>query len=422
MRTAGRNTVASDIVISAVAVLTSVADTVPGLTAALRSGESGIRAASLPDPAKVRVAAFLSPGGDDTGPVLGAERAARLRGVTGRCTRPAQTAARTGWEAVLAAELGPAELARTAVVVGGNNLALERQAQVVARMEGGHGRVLPSHALTHLDTDVVGAVSEVTGAIAEGYTIGGASASGTLALIHGCRLLALDAADHCLVIGALSELSTAEYRALHDSSAMASGFGLAPSEVCRPLDRHRRGFVHGHGVGAVVLERRSTARRRGVRPWAAVTGHAQHLDGKRGTAPNPERQAETIAAALRSADVSPGEVDYVNAHATGSVLGDRCEAEALARVFGSARPLVNATKELTGHCLAGSGVIEAVATAIQLHEGFCHPNPNLTEPADPRLTYAGPKAVDAPLRTAVSTSFAFSGINAAMVITTVAGL
>jgi malonyl-ACP decarboxylase len=421
MRTAGREAVASDVVISAAAVLTSVADTIPAFAAALRSGESGVRTASLPDSAAVRVAALLAPGGDDDEPVLGAERAARLRSVTRRCTQPARTAARTGWEAVRAAGLGPAELARTAVVVGGNNLALERQARVAARMECGDGRVLPSHALTHLDTDLVGAVSEVTGATAEGYTIGGASASGTLALIHGCRLLALDAADYCLVIGALSELSTAEYRALHDCHAMASGAGLAPSEVCRPLDRQRRGFVHGHGVGAIVLERRRTALRRGVRPWAAVTGYAQRLDGKRGTAPRPERQAETIRAALRSADAGPGDVDYVNAHATGSVLGDQCEAEALARVFGSARPLVNATKELTGHCLAGSGVIEAVATAIQLREGFCHPNPNLTDPADPRLAYAGPKPVDAPLRVAVSTSFAFSGINAAMVITTVAG-
>lgn len=421
MRTAVRHSAGSDVAISGMAVLTSVAGTVAGFAAALRNGESGVRAGSLPDSAGVRVAALLPPDQEAAAPGLDAAQAARLRRVTGRCSRPARTAARTGWEAVLAAGLGPAELARTAVVVGGNNLALGHQAEATARVARGDGRVLPSYAVTHLDTDVVGAVSEVTGAVAEGYTLGGASASGTLALIHGCRLLALDAVDHCLVIGALSELSAAEYRALHDSGAMATGAGSAPSEVCRPLDRHRRGFVHGHGTGAVVLERRDTARRRGVRPWATVTGYAQRLDGRRGTEPRPERQAETIAAALAAAGVSPAEVDYVNAHATGSVLGDRCEAEALARVFGRAAPLVNATKELTGHCLSGSGVIEAVATAIQLREGFCHPNPNLTEPADPRLTYAGPKPVDAVLNTAVSTSFAFGGMNAAIVITREAG-
>lgn len=421
MRTVGRYLAAGDVVISSAAVLTSVADTIAGFTTALRNGWSGVRSVSLPDSARVRVAAFLTADSDDVGSVLGTQRAARLRALTHRCALPARAAARAGWEAALAAELGPAELARTAVVVGGNNLALGHQARAVTRMECGDGKVLPSYALTHLDTDIVGVISELAGATAEGYTIGGASASGTLALIHACRLLALDAADHCLVIGALSELSTAEYRALHDSGAMASGAAMPPVAVCRPFDRQRCGFVHGHGAGAVVLERQSTALRRGVRPWAAVIGYAQQLDGKRGTAPQPASQAETITAALRSAGLSPSEVDYVNAHATGSVLGDRSEAEALASVFGGARPLVNATKELTGHCLAGSGLIEAVATAIQLREGFCHPNPNLTEPADPRLAYAGPKAVDVPLSAAISTSFAFSGINAAMVITTLAG-
>jgi malonyl-ACP decarboxylase len=421
MPTAPRGPAAGDVVISSVAVLTSVADTVDGFTDALRHGRSGVRAVSLPDAAKVRVAAFLPAGRGDDNPVLGVERDARLRTLTNRCAPPARAAARVGWEAVLGAGLGTAELAGTAIVVGGNNLALGHQAQAAIRMECGDGRVLPSYVLTHLDTDVVGTVSELTGATAEGYTIGGASASGTLALIHGCRLLALDAADHCLVIGPLSELSTAEYRALHDSGALAAGEGVPSAAVCRPFDRHRAGFVHGHGAAAVVLERRDTARRRGASPWAAVAGYAQHLDGKRGTTPDPVGQAATIAAALASAGLGPGEVDYVNAHATGSVLGDRSEAEALAAVFGRARPLVNATKELTGHCLAGSGVIEAVATAVQLREGFCHPNPNLTEPADARLAYAGPKAVDAPLSVAISTSFAFSGINAAVVITALPG-
>lgn len=419
MRTAV-SPVAGDPVISSAAVLTSVADTIDGFTDALRGGRSGVRGAPLPESARVRVAARLPDGGGAASPILGAQRTSRLDALTQRCALPAQTAARVGWEAVLAANLGPSQLAETAVVVGGNNLALDYQARASARMDCGDGRVLPSHALSHLDTDIVGVVSELTGATAEGYTVGGASASGTLALIHACRLLALDAVSHCLVVGAVAELSTAEYRALHDSGAMASGEGLPPTAVCRPFDRQRGGFVHGHGAAAVVLERRATARQRGVRPWAAVAGYAQRLDGRRGTAPEPANQADTVVAALKSAGLSPSQVDYVNAHATGSQLGDRSEAEALARVFGGARPLVNATKELTGHCLSSSGVIEAVATAIQLRAGFCHPNPNLTEPADPRLAYPGPTAVDGPLRAAVSTSFAFSGINAAIVITALA--
>jgi malonyl-ACP decarboxylase len=399
-------------VITAAAVLTSVADTVEGFAAALRAGTSGVRAVPLPEAAGARVAAplrepVITVPGDDAIRVLGATASAPTRAV-----------ARVGREAATAAGLTPAALSRTAVIVGGNNLALDYQAAVTRRGDTG-GRVPPSHALAHLDIDTVGAVSELTGATAEGYTIGGSSASGALALIQACRLLVLDAAEHCLVAGALCELSTAEYRALTHSGAMAAGEGLAPDRVCRPFDEGRNGFVHGHGAAAVVLERPATAAARGARPLAVLAGYAQRLDGKRGTRPDPENQAATMRAALGSAGIGPRDVDYVNAHATGSRLGDAAEAEALARVFGpaGAGPLVNATKELTGHCLAASGVLEVVASALQLRDGFCHPNPNLREPSDTRLRYAGPAVVDTTLQAALSTSFAFSGINAAIVIT-----
>ncbi len=396
---------ALDAVITAMAVRTSVGDTVEEFGAALRDGRGGIRAVALPDAARVSAAAYL-PGPADESELL----------LSGRFTQPTRSAVRVAREAVAAAELGPGALARTAIVIGGNNLALDYQAQVAVRMSCGDGRVRPSHALAHLDVDTVGAVSEATGATAEGCLIGGASASGTLALIHACRLLALDAADHCLVVGALSELSVAEYRALADSGALAAASDEPPEGVCRPFDSGRRGFVHGHGTAAVVVERAGTARARGARPLAGITGLAQRLDGKRGTRPSADGQAATIAAALESAGLGPGDVDYVNAHATGSQLGDATEAESLARVFG-AGPLVNATKELTGHCLSGSGVIEAVATVIQLRDGFAHPNPNLWSPADSRVSYVGRKAVDTPLRVALSTSFAFSGINSAIIMT-----
>ncbi len=435
----------ADVVITSAAVLTSVADTIDDFAAALRSGRSGVRPSCLPAHTRVRAAALLDlpggatpldpprylPGGatpqdplrycaagrQPSGLLADPQRSRRLRELTSRCALPTQAAARVGWEAALAAGLGPSELARTAVVVGGNNLALDYQARVAARFADGEGTVRPSHALAHLDIDTIGAISELAGAVAEGCTIGGSSASGALALIHGWRLLALHAADHCLVVGALSELSAAEYRAFHDSGAMALDPALPAAAVCRPFDRHRSGFVHGHGAAAVVLERRDTARGRGVRPWAVLAGHAQRLDGKRGAGPRPDRQAETIRAALAAAGLGPGDVDYVNAHATGSRLGDRAEAQALQEVFGAARPLVNSTKELVGHCLAAAGVVEAVATVLQLRDGFCHPNPNLTEPEDTRLEYVGEHAVPARLRAAVSTSFAFSGINAALVIT-----
>jgi malonyl-ACP decarboxylase len=408
----------ADVAIVSSAVLTSVASKPDGLASALREGRSGVRQASLPASSGVRVAATLGEAAREvTGVLADPERAARLQRITRGCTLPTRTAARVGWEAVLAAGLDSCQLSRTAVVIAGNNLALDYHARTAVAFAAGTGSVLPSHALRHLDIDAIGAVSELTGATAEGCTIGGSSASGSLALIYACRLLALDAADHCLVVGALSELSPAEYRAFHDSGAMAHDPALPAVSVCRPFDRSRSGFVHGHGAAAMVLERRATALRRGRQPWAYIAGYAHRLDGKRGTEPWPERQAETIRAALGNADVGPGDVDYVNAHATGSPVGDLAEADALYRVFGSHGPLVNSTKELVGHCLSAAGVVEAVAAVLQVRGGFCHPNPNLTDPEDTRLEYVGQQAVDARLRITVSTSFAFSGVNAALVIT-----
>ncbi|HEY7432647.1 MAG TPA: beta-ketoacyl synthase N-terminal-like domain-containing protein [Streptosporangiaceae bacterium] len=409
---------AGDVVITSVAVLTSVADTPDGFAQALRDGRSGVQLAEVPEFGRVPVAVPAAPvAAPSAGPLAEPARASRLRALADRCSLPTLAAARVGWEAVLSAGLSDSELGRTAVVVGGNNLALGYQARVWAACAGG-GTVLPSHAVAHLDIDTVGVISELTGVAAEGCTIGGSSASGALALIHGARLLALGAADHCLVVGALSELSAPEYRAFTDAGAMAGGPVRSPRAVCRPFDAARSGFVHGHGAGAMVLERSGTARRRGARPLAVLAGHAQRLDGRRGTEPRPERQAETITAALADAGLRAGEVDYVNAHATGSRLGDRAEAEALHQVFGRARPLVNSTKELTGHCLAAAGLIEAIATVLQLRDGFCHPNPNLAQPEDTRLAYAGRQPAVGRLRAAVSTSFAFSGINAAIAITT----
>jgi malonyl-[acp] decarboxylase len=419
---------AGDVVITAVAVMTSVADTPDGFAEALRDGRSGVRLTGVPGFGPAPAAVLADPLTAPAAGPLTPDRMGRLRSLAHRCSLPTLAAARVGWEAALSASLGGPELARTALVVGGNNLALGYQAQVLAALAEGRA-VLPSHALTHLDIDSVGVISELTGAVAEGCTVGGSSASGALALIHGARLLALDAADHCLVVGALSELSAAEYRAFTDTGAMASApaapdraagavNGRGPASVCRPFDTGRAGFVHGHGAAAVVLERAATARARGVRPLAVLAGHAQRLDGKRGTEPQPERQAETITAALAAAGLATGDVDYVNAHATGSRLGDRSEAEALHRVFGRARPLVNSTKELTGHCLAAAGLVEAVACVLQLRDGFCHPNPNLAAPEDTRLEYVGRGPAYGRPRAAVSTSFAFSGINAALVITT----
>jgi malonyl-ACP decarboxylase len=313
----------------------------------------------------------------------------------GRAALPARTAAVVASAAVRG--IPPGELADAALVVAGNNLALEYHASVWQ----GSGRVLPSHAVSYLDTDVIGVVSEAIGIRGEGCTVGGASASGTLAVIAACRLISAGEADTCVVVAPVNELSAVERRALLVSGAMTEG-------VCRPFDRDRDGFVHRKAAAAVVL-------RRGGAPLAWVTGHGQRLDGRRGAEPDAVGQATALRRALSAAGTDPSEVDYVNAHGTGSRAGDAAEAAALTEVFGDG-PVVNSTKALTGHGLGAAGLTELVATVLQLREGFVHGNPTLRTPLPGAPRLAGRDSVPADLRTAVSNSVAFSGINAALVV------
>jgi malonyl-ACP decarboxylase len=343
--------------------------------------------------------------------------AAAVARIAARTALPAATACCVAAQALTDAGLDPGRRERTALVVAGNNLALGYQAATTLAHDREPRSVRPSHALTCLDTDTVGAVSEVTGVRSEGWTIGAASASGTLALIAGARLLHAGEADHCLVVAPAAELSAVEIDALRLAGALARPDGTDEAGLCRPFDERRRGFVAGQAAAAVVLERTGDARRRGAPVLAHLAGYGQRLDGHRGAEPDPRGQALAMSSALRRADLAPEEIDYVNAHGTGSRVGDAAEAAAVRAVFGERRSsFLNSTKALVGHCLSATGLVEVVATVLQLRDGFVHANPNLRHPIDPGIGLVDRTAEAAPLRAAMSNSFAFGGVNTSVVL------
>jgi malonyl-ACP decarboxylase len=130
-------------------------------------------------------------------------------------------------------------------------------------------------------------------------------------------------------------------------------------------------------------------------------------------------EARVMEEALAQAGREPQAVDYVNAHATSTPAGDAAELRALRHVFGGAfhRPWINATKALTGHCLGAAGVLEAVATVVQMAGGFVHPNPHLEEPIDADARFVPRRAQQVPIRVALSNSFGFGGFHSAVVLT-----
>ena len=339
----------------------------------------------------------------------------RLAAVSARGTLPAVTAACVAAAAVHDAALSDEDLGECALIVAGGNLAPRHQAEAVVRFAD-QGHVAPSYALTHMDVDIVGTVSQVTGAVGEGWVLGASAASGAVAVQQAARLVASGEAARCLVVAPATEHSAVELAALRQAGALTATVPHRdPRTLCRPFDRTRSGFVPGQGAAAVLIEPVEDAARRGRHPLALLLGHGQALDGRRAADPTPEGQTTALRRALDRAGIDARDVDYVNAHATGTHIGDEIEGHSLAAVFG-ARPLVNATKALTGHCFGTSGLLELIATAIQLRDGFCHGNPHLTRPCTDGLTFAPRDTVQADLAVAVSSSYAFCGISCSLVL------
>ncbi|CAM5317183.1 hypothetical protein SHIRM173S_10146 [Streptomyces hirsutus] len=333
---------------------------------------------------------------------------------TRRTSRPVRASLAVAGQAWRDAGLhhGGPDPRRIGVVVAGSNLNGAQSAAAAARMARDPMLVPPRLALQYQDTDHVATLSEAFGIRGEGLTVGGASASGNLALVQGARLVGWGVLDVCLVIGALAEPAPAELRSFLNLGAMVPTAGTGPGG---PFDRSHRGFVHGPAAAAVVLESADSAARRSARVLAELAGCAAGLDANSQPDPTVAGEADVMARALRDAGIGPADVDLVGAHGTGSPLGDRVEADAITQVFGDARPWVNAVKGLAGHALTAAGLLSAVAVVVQLRDGFVHPNPWVRDPIDGVPELAGDTAVTTPLRWAVSNAFGFGGFNSAVV-------
>jgi 3-oxoacyl-[acyl-carrier-protein] synthase II len=194
-----------------------------------------------------------------------------------------------------------------------------------------------------------------------------------------------------------------------------------PQRASRPFDRDRDGFVMGEGAGVVVVEELEHAKARGARIYCELTGYGLSADAHHMTAPPPDGEGAVRAMrmALNHAKTTPEQVDYVNAHATSTGLGDICETRAIKTVFGEQAHTVSisATKSMTGHLLGGAGAVETAACALAIRDSIIPPTINLENP-DPEcdLNYTPNVAKQKKVRVAVNNSFGFGGHNATLVI------
>jgi 3-oxoacyl-[acyl-carrier-protein] synthase II len=201
--------------------------------------------------------------------------------------------------------------------------------------------------------------------------------------------------------------------------ATSAGYADTPERTPRPFDRKRDGLVVGEGAGCLVLEDYEHAKKRGARIYAEVIGFGQGCNGTHPTNSDPEGICIAINAALRDAELSPADIDHINAHATGTDVGDAAEAEAVHRIFGAKVP-VSALKGYMSHTLGASGAIESIASIVMMREGFMAASKNLDEvdPAMPALDHVLGSARQAPIRIAMNNNFAFGGINTSLIFRT----
>jgi nodulation protein E len=192
---------------------------------------------------------------------------------------------------------------------------------------------------------------------------------------------------------------------------------MAPDK-CRPFSKDRKGMIIAEGAGAVMLETEADAKKRGAEILGEVIGFGMSADAKDITSPDANGMARALNAALADAKKNTTDVQYINAHGTGTAANDRTETEALKKVFGAyaGKLALSSTKSMIGHALGAAGALEMVATIQSMREGVAPPTINYLGPdPDCDLDYVPNQARDLKIDVAMSNSFAFGGLNAVLV-------
>lgn len=246
-----------------------------------------------------------------------------------------------------------------------------------------------------------------------------ACASSTHAIGEAFNQLCLGRLDAVVCGGAEASITPLSMAALGRMGAVSSR-NESPQAACRPFDKDRDGFVIGEGAGILVLERLTSAQRRGARIRGVLCGYGASTDAFHPVQPHPQgRGAESaMRGALEDAGRSPDNIDYINAHGTGTIPNDLIESAAIRRVFGSHAHdvLVSSTKAATGHLLGGAGALEAIFTLMAIERSIAPPTLNLDEPGDGcDLCYVANVAREQPIRAAMTNNFGFGGHNASLV-------
>ena len=247
-----------------------------------------------------------------------------------------------------------------------------------------------------------------------------ACSTGAHAIGDAGRLISLGDADVMVAGGTKSPVSRISLAGFAACRALSTGFNDTPERASRPYDRDRDGFVMGEGAGAVVLEEYDHAKQRGARIYAELIGYGLSGDAFHITAPAEDGDGalRCMKAAIKRADISPADIDYINAHGTSTPIGDEIELKAVERLVGNAAGNISmsSTKSSIGHLLGAAGTVEAIFCLLALRDQVVPPTLNLDNPSVATAIDLVPrKPREQSVNVVLSNSFGFGGTNASLV-------
>lgn len=417
--------------ISGMGIVSAIGHDVHAFSAALATGLSGIRRSGRRVTPAIAVDISAEIDGFDFGQSIGRiaalpdQLAQSALHVARRSPFAIQTSVVTALQAWCQAGLHQAAAEsvivpeRIGLVIAGHNTTQNDQYSLFSDFLSQPEYLSPRYALQFMDSNQLGVLSEILNIRGEGFTTGGASASGNVGVIQAMRLIQAGVVDACLVVGVVADLSPMEIQGFYTIGAMGGKqFHDRPEQACRPFDALHEGFIYGQASASLLLESDASAKRRNAPCLARLSGGAITLHATASPGPDLDGESRAMHAALRQSGLQPDAIDYLNTHGSSSPMGDQVEIAAIEQVFGSHFPQLwlNATKSLTGHCLYSAGVVEIIASVIQMQEGFIHPNLNLDDPINRNARFSQKTATPATIATAMSNSFGFGGINTSIVL------
>jgi len=403
------------VVVTGLGAVTPVGVGVKAYWAAITAGRSGVGPLTLVDPEQVpsKVAAECL----DFDPTASLEHKEAKR--LDRSTQFALTAAREAWED--ARIEGAVDRDETGVVfatgIGGISSLLASEKVLHTK---GPNRVSPFTVPQLMPNAAAGQVAMKLGLRGPNFCTTTACAASNHAI--GLAFQAIRHGEAVAMIAGGSEAAFVDIAliAFAQMTALSTKYNDRPEEASRPFDALRDGFVMGEGAGALILEERDHALRRGAPIHAELIGFGQSADAFHVTAPSEDGSGAALAIrrALRSAGLEPRAIGYVNAHGTSTPAGDASETKAIRLAFGdhADRLAVSSTKSMIGHLFGAAGAVEGVATVLAIRDGILPPTINQTDP-DPAcdLDYVPNQARKAAVEAAMSNGFGFGGHNAVVV-------